>query len=714
MKNVVFDLGRAIGLSKRTMTLTRENRGGDGLTNPVVVEHELAATATYAVYSLDEKTIWTATLVDTDINNVVSEKCVLVFNTQANQNPGPSSRGRLKIDKITDSGDTSLLTESAGTGTGLTTAQSDLLTQIEDLTATASQLNAAAAVVANANTAGGVAVLDAAGNWSRLAANIDAANADATRAGVQVAGDDPALWATLGLWDAHSSMTILNPGYAARQKCNINKIVVNVYSHSGATWKLKVFRWEGSGSYRCIAEASFVPTANVSQTFQVSDSTLATSVGVEEGDILGLYIPSGNNNVNGYASRYSSGRKMVSYAGEILINDHHVCAATANAGEALCLSAYGDVAPYAVWLGDSIVSSGNGSVIFANDVWLGPFEISNTAISLPGGIPGDQNYSFSHRVATRMPVGFTYQNLAKNGLCLCDAGGTNEEHFQDRFLPMAIAAKPKVIFIHAGVNDVGNPGSTLGTRGNRTPAQMTAALVAIDALIGPDIRVYLDEILPSPDFAMSATMEAKFKSVNVAYSAFCASHSNWTLVKCYDVMSVNDAVPSLGGAPCRQLNPIYANNTSFDGTNSDSAHLQLFGVDKQAAIIASYLLGGYVDGKWPTKLPINTGISITLAAEQSGSTVNVNSATSRSIYLPPCQSGLEFTLVIAGVPGGGSGHNFVPEGYDKIIGLSGLSGTPGAAVNSTQATSVVNDHLHLIGGTGNTWRVVESRGTWAN
>jgi len=576
--------------------------------------------------------------------------------------------------------------------------------------AQASDLAAAKAFADLANEPLGPAALDAVGNWSKLAENIDAAK---TGVGVSICGVDTSFWTTN--YGYIQNATKFNGQYAVRQNCTIKSITIKLYSCGGAgSWKIKVLRWAGGENYTCVGEATFAPVIaagvlNRIDTFSVADGTLSNDLPVLEGDILALYVPnvaSANGLFMGTDSVYfgkASNSQPKTYAGDIAVNATQTFSNDGAVGRDLALNATSDNPPYAIWLGDSIVGSGNGSVIHAADQYVTDYDnVAN--IHRPGGSPGNPNYTICRRVASRLPPNFTYQNHSKSGLCLTDdaVGG-----FQNYILPRAMACNSKIVFIHGGINDLYKSAYSSYTNAQKAAAIITA-LDVINTAVGPNRVVYLDEILPSPyAAAMDLTKETMIKTVNSAYKTYCDSHPNWNLVKCYDEMSTYNAT-----AKCRFLNPLYASNSSYDGTNSDSVHLSLAGVDKMGAIISSYLLGVGDLGKTPSRAPVTLGTAQQLTTEMSSSTIFIKSTSSRVQLLPDCQGGLEYTFVCESVPSG-VGHGILPKGYDKIVG-AGLTGIAGTAIYNTQATAVIGDWIKLKGGPLNIWYVQGSVGTWAN
>lgn len=566
---------------------------------------------------------------------------------------------------------------------------------VSGLTATGAQLNAAAAAVQNANAPGGAAILDAAGNWARLAANLDAWNAGSP---VGVAGAPPSEW-VYGQGSLPNSIaaqstpfTLINPAYAIRQDCAITGITIFVYyvdaGSAGATWKFKLFRWDGA-NYQCVAEAPFTFSGS-GVVNAVKTATFSVPIPARLGDIPGLYMPL-KTGVN--AASDNNNRSYIPPL--IQANDVVVGSGAAFGPVSGYLSGYVPLnvvagpPPYAVWLGDSVLSDGNGGS-FPNDKWYSDNTDANTNHT-PGGSPGDKNYSVAARVAARMPANFRYQNLSRSGATLNNWTGF--------LLTRAMAVNPKVVFIHLGYNDL--------FLVNKDPAAdwatwFAAKLDLIRAGIGTTRAVYLDEVLPT--VGQDDASVTKIRTLNANYAAYCAANG-WTLVKVHDAMGVGRATTGY----LDDLNPIYASNS---GGTADTVHLSLAGADRLAEIQASYLLD-----KPPSMPPVPLALAPTalgLTAEMSGQTIYAVNTSSQTFTLPACQSGLEYEIIVATVPSSGSGHTLQAGLLDNIVG-SDVSGTAtvGGFVRNTQATSVAGDRIRIKGGPNRHWYITGIRGTWS-
>jgi hypothetical protein len=589
---------------------------------------------------------------------------------------------------------------------------------IAGLAATGPQLNAAAALVDKLDAASGSTVinqpnglpgLDAVGNWSRLAANIDAAK---TRAGVDVAGIPTALYqGGIGsIYKSDGAITVLNPGQAVRQKCRITAITFQrIYNNSAATWKFQIYRIVNATDYVCVAECAFDPP--VSAAWQDNPTiTLAHPISVEPGDIPGVYLPQAKQILVTSdltrGGKLSGAGKAVGHIGAVAVGASatFIDITTAN-GYTNALSDYaywgltltGDHPPYACWLGDSICTSGNGSS-FPNDRWQ--TDLDNAAAQRnPGGSPGDINYCVGERVARRMPANFSYQMYSQGGLRLdtmLSLGIVDRMVGNGTTIP---GVNPKVIFIHCGYNDL-----MVSPQKDPTTDWASYYVVKLDAIrsaIGTSRQVFMDEVLPT-----SLNMDSSgplIRALNANLATYCAAHG-WTLVKCHDAMGVLNTTTGY----LDTLNPLYSSNS---GGTSDAAHLSLAGSDKLAAIEASYLLG--VEPTHTPSPPMALASAQSLTSEQSGGTVYAVSTTSTPFNLPLCQSGLEYELIVGTLAtDAGAGHSLVPQSYDKIVG-NGFTALAGKSAINTYATAALGDRIKLKGGPNRTWYITGLAGTWA-
>ena len=106
MKNVSFDLGKAVGLVSRQLTITRFRRASDAAGAVIAAYYDTDVGAVEEItVPLPDNTLWQAVLVDTRTSGEVSEGDVYNFNTGYLQFPGPlrASRGeRLLILSMED------------------------------------------------------------------------------------------------------------------------------------------------------------------------------------------------------------------------------------------------------------------------------------------------------------------------------------------------------------------------------------------------------------------------------------------------------------------------------------------------------------------------------------------------------------------------------------------------------------------------------------
>lgn len=338
----------------------------------------------------------------------------------------------------------------------------------------------------------------------------------------------------------------IDNGLAIRQDCAIEGIKIEAAARTADTWKFKLFRYNaGTAQYDCIASRDFNPAETGINTIMFSPMVDAL-----QGDIPGIYIPNANYNrlyVGAPASkaplpRYCSGDVVVGasnafaseYAQPYHLNMH-------------CIARR----PFVVFLGDSIFGGGNGSV--ADDQWHTDQENAG-GVHTPGGNPGDIDLSVPETLSNLLPSLFVYQNFAKGGGTFATTVATQ--------LAYAVAARPTVLHIHCGVNDVA---------AGRTNAQITANLDTIRAAL-PSTRLFIDEVLPWQGSDASAVATRSF---NAALAIWCAANDA-VLVACHDEMATTRTSTGL----LDDLNATYS--------NGDSVHLSYAGVTKLAQICQGY------------------------------------------------------------------------------------------------------------------------------
>jgi hypothetical protein len=368
-----------------------------------------------------------------------------------------------------------------------------------------------------------------------------------------------------------SDYTMMYRAGSVRENCSITGITVNVYgTTTNAHWDFKLFRWSVVDSaYKCIASIPFTPagngTVNNVQTF-----TFATPVSAMEGDIPGIRTPILCRLVNGTNLTHppSTGRdnpKTGAVAGDVPLNATALFTDTITTlfpgggrsdysyPNMLCLSHR----PYAVFLGDSIVSSGNHSypTLVAGEKWTTDQE-NQAEYHTPGGSPGNINFSVPYRLSTRMPANFTYQMFSQSGSQFSDMVGLQSIR--------AVATNPKIAIIHGGINDI--------IVGAKNWAQISGNLDTLRGQLA-GITVYLTEVLPYTNG--SDAVAASIRSLNTNYAAYCTTYG-WKFVPCHDEMGVIRVSTGL----LDDLNPAYT---------CEGLHLQLVGVDKFAEIISRYI-----------------------------------------------------------------------------------------------------------------------------
>jgi lysophospholipase L1-like esterase len=358
---------------------------------------------------------------------------------------------------------------------------------------------------------------------------------------------------------------VLNKGQAVRQKGYINSFTLHVMWNYpvGTNWQFELYYWNGT-AYQCKAKQPFMPVPDNASPDDNQTFVLASPILAEEGDIPAIYMPvncggssSADIPLTGAGREFPFQRR--NDGGDIAVGGSHAFTHDANSLDPtfkfLCLTGFGN-RPYAVFLGDSIIGGGNNYVVGGDERNWRTDQEAYDGYHMPGGSPGDQNLSIPHRLSTRMPSNFRYQNFGASGF-----------HFYDIIaspgtLERALLADPKAVFIHCGINDV---------FAGQSWVQVEANLDTLRIALPTGTVVYLDEILPWSGTDAQALTTRTF---NTNYAAYCITHG-WTLIECHDLMGV--VRPSTGELD--DLNPLYT---------VDGVHTNDVGADAMADIIATY------------------------------------------------------------------------------------------------------------------------------
>ena len=109
-----------------------------------------------------------------------------------------------------------------------------------------------------------------------------------------------------------------------------------------------------------------------------------------------------------------------------------------------------------------------------------------------------------------------------------------------------------------------------------------------------------------------------------------------------------------------------------------------------------------------------TTADLTLTANDSGKTVVVNAAATKTITLPAASAGagMRFTVTHQVATTSGNGHLVDPAGTDQVRG-NGFTAANGKGAVCTQATSRVGDSITLVSDGVSAWYIESVTGTWA-
>ena len=353
---------------------------------------------------------------------------------------------------------------------------------------------------------------------------------------VHVGGVPQAEWDGV-VFSLSADYTAMAPAYACRQAGIITQIAVYVNVRSGASWKVKFWRWNSVTSlYDLVGESSFTPVATGAQTFTITPITVQTE------DIPAIYAPLANQvrlgNASPLLSRY--------VAGDAIASDPFVATGATNV-KVDCLG----TAPYLTITGDSIAEGHNGATNYHGG--LHPLAGQKTA---PGGtLTSELGATLKSKIGHDL---LKYQNLALGSTTFAWVAATG--------IVQCLLVKPHTVLIHCGVNDVAT-----GRSWANVETDLDTIKTAIDA--APVTELLVDEILPwtAGNDAQAATV----RLFNANLAIWCAAN-DVRLVLCHDAM----AQIRLSTGELDDLNAVY---------DQDGLHLTSAGVNRLASIWMMYL-----------------------------------------------------------------------------------------------------------------------------
>jgi len=343
--------------------------------------------------------------------------------------------------------------------------------------------------------------------------------------------------------------TFIMNSHAIRQHCNISQVIFGIRSIKAGTedWAFRVYRWDqGTSKYVYYASQSFTPVAGVNTI------TISPAIAVIPGDVPGFMIPgdAGQENTLYYTAITAKNPAARWVALDVTTSDAFGSVFANTVGLHMDVLA---TRPYLAASGDSIMVGHGGA-----DPWYGALE-SAAVTRTPGGSPGAITHEPTNQIRGLTGSGslLKYQNLAH--------GGQTFQWVAAVGMLQCILVNPKVILIHAGVNDVSTA---------RSWAQILADLNTIKAAQPTGTRLLIDEILPWT--AGSDAQAATIRSFNPKLATWCIAN-NAVLVPCHDAMG--QTRPSTG-----ELDDLLA---AFD---ADGVHLTDAGVNALSALIRMYLI----------------------------------------------------------------------------------------------------------------------------
>jgi len=351
------------------------------------------------------------------------------------------------------------------------------------------------------------------------------------------------LWTNLTAY-GDVGKTIIYPNFGIRQTGTISSIKINIHARNGATWKLKIFRYNISASlYDFVGESSFVPTTTGIQTFDL------TPINVQYGDIPALYTDVGNYPK---VTQVNYSLRVKSVAGDI--SDSNAFDTTGTTAGNACMELYGQ-RPYIALAGGSTMMGANQGT---GNKWFGCEYLAipeANMVSYPGGNIESEPFYW-----TKLALDSTlnYQNHAlstntyANGLSL--------------LIPNALATHSKFVILGFGSNDLAT---------GRTWAQVLSDLDAIKILFDASSseKLLICDIAPRND--IDATLCGTLRTWNTNIAQWCTDNLA-TLVPIHD---------ELGQV---RIATGYIDDLKTE-YSQDGIHLTLLGVKKYAEIMARFI-----------------------------------------------------------------------------------------------------------------------------
>lgn len=366
---------------------------------------------------------------------------------------------------------------------------------------------------------------------------------------INIGGTSQSAWeSSVSVTTGVSGRTFLASSFAIQQDCLVKQVKINIklQGASGNAWAFRVFRWNGTTSlYDYIGGESFTPAAGES----VHTLTLTNPISVEVGDIPSVYVPGGLNENYLYYSDQSRTMRTRYTAGNITTSNEF--ASTLSSEPEIQVFS---TSPYIVVTGDSIAEGHNGLVDW-NSVLAVDVAESATLRNIPGGEPTSEIPNLLRNIVGNGSI-LQYQNFGKGSQTFNWVATTG--------IGYCVAVKPKVILVHAGVNDVST---------GREWTAVEANLDTIKAAIPAGTTLMIDEILPWTDGTDEQAVTVRTWNANLA--VWCAANGA-TLIKCHDEMGQVRA----GTGEIDDL------LTAYD---QDGVHLTAVGVAKLAEIWKGYL-----------------------------------------------------------------------------------------------------------------------------
>lgn len=333
--------------------------------------------------------------------------------------------------------------------------------------------------------------------------------------------------------------TFIIPEYAISQDCYITTIKLKIVGVTGADWKFKLFRHNGT-NYSLVSEVVFVPAGTGVQTV-----TLSTPLLAQMADIPSLFIPASNNIWRSTVTKELAWK----YAAGDITSDNAFSTAV-DEKKSPCLECFG-INPYLAVTGDSIPGGSNTA-----SVWIPPLRDVSTQLTIPGGNPTAE---IPNQLSGLLKDKLKYQNYS--------LGSTGFDWIRTTGITYCLEVKPHTIIIHSGINDVAAGVSWVGVE-----SDLDAILTAVNVAVSSP-RLLIDEILPWT--AGDDTQAEIIRTYNDNLATWCTANGA-TLILCHDEMG---QIRETTG----ELDDLL---TAYD---QDGVHLTAAGVAKMAEIWKRYL-----------------------------------------------------------------------------------------------------------------------------